>query len=219
MKRNVTMVAITTAIMIMAIAVKSIFFQSISNIGNYYFLSIMTIAAILFIVHFSGLILEIRNKRKLQHAPSIEKEAVNRREYYRIAYPSSQAPELEIESDDAASGKSLTYAITDISESGLSFKGGFFNPGDLLMGEVRFKNGNHTRITGRVLRKHNDITCLILDCYIPAGMLIKEQRQLLADDRQDLSPPPRVPKALKRLKKAKLSSLSPKGICKKGPNR
>ncbi len=216
MNLSLRMVCLTTVLIITAAGIKNTFFQTLSNIGNYYYISFMVIAGTLFVIYCSKLIGHELKARRSKPLLPVKNQVVNKREYYRIQYPSGRGPELVIDADDATSHKSLTFNVTDISESSLSFIGGFFNPKDTIIGEVRFRNGNKSKFAGTVVRKESDRTCIDLHCYIPATMLMQEQRHMLMREKQDNGPLPPVSKGLKRLTKRKLASLSAKGICKKG---
>jgi len=98
----------------------------------------------------------------------------SRRALYRIAYPLTERPTLEV-------GRSL-HEVVDCSERGLRYEGRERRLpalGTPLGGTVSFRSGGVVTVTGEVIRTRAGLVVLALDPPgIPFGEIIAEQRYL-----------------------------------------
>jgi hypothetical protein len=100
---------------------------------------------------------------------------MNRREYYRIAYPAAERPRLVL-------GTSI-YEVHDCSETGIRFQLGETAPlesGAPLQGRLRLRCGAEVRVQGAVLRQEGDMVTASLGAGVPLGAILKEQLHLRA---------------------------------------
>lgn len=105
--------------------------------------------------------------------------AGNSREFYRILYPLDEQPVLTV-------GGSR-YRVRDCSERGLAFlarDGDAFAPDDPLRGRLEFASGEVVEVSGRIVRRFDDLVAVALtDDPIPFAVILAEQRRLHARNR------------------------------------
>jgi hypothetical protein len=97
----------------------------------------------------------------------------NRRQHYRIVYPSVLAPRLIL--------NALVFAVVDISEWGVRFKKSdyfVFRPGVEVEGDITLFGGEKIHISGTIFRGQNDDVVIALDRKIPFSVILSEQTQL-----------------------------------------
>lgn len=96
------------------------------------------------------------------------------REYYRVAYPTSLRPRLEVLDHQ--------FDVVDVSERGLRFRLGKAaapEPGNEVQGTLQFRRGDTVPIRGVVVRIDDGEVATRLDEGIPLRVIMAEQRFLL----------------------------------------
>jgi len=97
------------------------------------------------------------------------------REYYRVAYPTSLRPRLEVLDHQ--------FDVVDVSERGLRFRLGQAaapDAGNEVQGTIRFRRGDTVPIRGVVVRvDENGEVAARLDDGVPLRVIMEEQRFLL----------------------------------------
>lgn len=104
------------------------------------------------------------------------KKGDNQRNHFRLVYPPSDRPKLRI-------GR-IDHEVIDLSEGGLRFattQGYKPKPGDMLKGEVVFRDRKTAPIQGRVVRFDAEENQCSLEFIqgIPLAKMMEEQRILL----------------------------------------
>ncbi len=98
-----------------------------------------------------------------------------RREYFRIVYPSSECPRLLIDG--------LAYDVIDVSERGIRFDNGgsdnLFEIDQVVRGRIIFRDDQVCSVEGKVLRNFDGATVILLTRGIPPRLLMHEQRRLI----------------------------------------
>lgn len=97
------------------------------------------------------------------------------REYYRVAYPTSLRPRLEVQGH--------FFDVIDVSEKGMRFTlGKTAEPprlGDEVAGTIRFRRGEEVQVRGAVARLDGREVAVRLEDGIPLRTIMEEQRFLL----------------------------------------
>lgn len=97
----------------------------------------------------------------------------SRRELYRIVYPESERPALEV-------GTTI-YDVIDVSERGLRFQLNHQRApqlGDRIVGLLHFRRGESTRIEGSVIRLVPAVVAIALNPPLAFSEMMMEQRYL-----------------------------------------
>ncbi len=97
------------------------------------------------------------------------------REYYRVAYPTSLRPRLDVQSHH--------FDVIDVSEKGMRFALGRTaeapQVGDEVAGTIRFRRGEEVAVRGTVVRLDGREVAVKLEQGIPLRVVMEEQRFLL----------------------------------------
>ncbi len=100
-------------------------------------------------------------------------DGFEKREFARLAYPSSQRPTLKV--------KEHELEVFDISEGGLKFLNYMqIKFGKKISGTVKFLSGKSIDINGKIVRQHNNEIGLLIT-PISEAILIEEIRTLIRD--------------------------------------
>ena len=103
----------------------------------------------------------------------------NRREFFRVVYPVTDRPTLEIDGKE--------YQIVDLSEFGIKFfthSVGAFYANLPVRIQITFHDGKTLNLLGTILRlegegEEEEIAVILLSKEIPTSRIMKEQRYLI----------------------------------------
>ncbi|BBO87347.1 PilZ domain-containing protein [Desulfosarcina ovata] len=214
MKTNLITLILSSAVAVAVLVARESSFLTTSVHGRYYFAAIMLISVILALITLSRLI------RSLWRRPG---EAVNgtkaahikeKRSEYRIQFDHPPHPVFIENSGGPQSAPAFTCPVLDVSETGVSLGYvGVYSPGQTVQGEIIFASGRSTPINGVVARQTNRKTVLRLHCTIAPPLLMAEQRERIAFQKDD-GPRPAVSPSLKDNLDVRLPSHQPKGVCR-----
>ena len=96
------------------------------------------------------------------------------REHFRLVYPLDERPALTL--------GNKTFAVVDVSESGIRFAGGRekYTVGVAVKGDIVFPDNARCAIVGKVTRVVDGSDYIIrLDTPIPLARMMSEQRRLI----------------------------------------
>ena len=115
-----------------------------------------------------------------QERPSIQSRSLNRRQSFRIEYPTELRPTLIIEASDVKLEHQVELPVIDLSEDGIRFvDDGQLMGANELAGQLRFNSGETVAISGTVVRRTDQHICLCLQHGLTWATLLEEQRVLI----------------------------------------
>ncbi|BBO80033.1 hypothetical protein DSCO28_05990 [Desulfosarcina ovata subsp. sediminis] len=214
MKTNLITLILSSAVAVAVLVARESSFLTTSVHGRYYFAAIMLISVILALITLSRLIRSLwRRPRKAVNATKPAHKKENRSEY-RIQFDHPPHPIFIENSGGPQSAPAFTCPVLDVSETGVSlgYVGVYF-PGQTVQGEIIFASGRSAPINGVVARQTNRQTVLLLHCTIDPSILMAEQRERIALQKDD-GPRPAVSPSLKDNLDVRLPSHQPKGVCR-----
>jgi hypothetical protein len=99
----------------------------------------------------------------------------NKREFYRVRYPTSERPILKLEGN--------AYEITEIAEKGVKFlckQPWVFKRGLEVQFNIKFRDNEMLDLEGEMLRVDGNTAIISLSEGVPLGRIVQEQRYIRA---------------------------------------
>jgi hypothetical protein len=186
MRQQLTITLALVAILAGTAFVKIRYFADLQGRSAYHFTSIFWICGILITIFGLHLVWQLfRGRAHLPPQKSFRNWA-NRRNTFRIIYPSHLRPVLVVETADDQERRNLEFPIVDLSQGGSCFlDDGSLGRIDCFSGHIRFFSGDWVRVSGRMLRNSgNQVSVQFLDA-IDWSTLLNEQRRVLTQMRAE----------------------------------
>jgi hypothetical protein len=164
-----------------AFIIKVTYFPRLYGHNAYYFISIFWISGSLMVIFLlnMGWQLVTRKKTENHHGPTTPWP--NRRETFRIIYPSYLRPMLIVESADNQKLRNLEFPIVDLSQGGCCFlNDGTLDFSEKLTGYIQLDNGNRLKVVGRLVRQADGQVSIQFHRPIEWPTLLEEQRSVMA---------------------------------------
>ena len=188
-------------------------FEGLSGHERYYLVALLTISGMVCLIAIVRLLPRpiSRSRSPYRRKDLIETQ---KREHFRLEFDESYQPRFVQHSDGPARATDFSCPVQDVSETGISLLcTGIFTQGETVQGEILFPSGRTAPINGAVLRIDAGRTSLHLHCTIDPPLLMAEQREQIAREKER-GPQPAVSDALLESPAQSLPSHSPKGICR-----
>lgn len=180
---------------------------------RYYTLSALFIGAILMLF---ALVRVIRGVGRTPAAPRPidQDQAADRREMYRLVFDGPPRPVFLQQTDGPGSVPVFSCPVWDVSETGVSLDYiGSFAVGQRVQGEIIFDSGRTVPVNGVVTRAGSGRTALQLHCTIDPTIIMAEQRERIALQK-NTGPMPAVAPTFSDENRQALPSHRPKGLCR-----
>lgn len=180
MRQQLTLTIVLIVILISALLVKITYFPKVYGDNAYYFISIFWICGSLLIIFFLNLIWHALSGSKASEKSSNGIVWPNRRETFRIIYPSFIRPKLVMEKADDQALRSLEFPIIDLSQEGSCFlNDGSLGAMERFSGHIRFDNGERVKVTGTFIRENDNHISVRFNRAIAWATLLEEQRRIM----------------------------------------
>ena len=186
MRQQLTITLALLAILASTVFVKIRYYPDLQGQSAYHFTSIFWICGILIAIFGFHLVWQLFHGRThSQHHKPFQLWA-NRRNTFRIIYPSYLRPVLVVETADDRERRNLEFPIVDLSQGGSCFlDDGSLGRIDCFSGHIRLYSGDRVRVSGRMLRKRgSQVSVEFLDA-IDWSTLLNEQRSVLTQMRAE----------------------------------
>jgi len=185
MQQRLISLLIAAILLVGGMIFKVHFFPRTGRLETYYFTAYFLAVGMFFI--FTGVSLSYRIFFEAPPGPGPSgPDPDNLRNAYRINYPQRKGPLLELKFPkfDVAGGQ--PFSVLTISENGLCFA----NPKDLpfeqpIQATVHFGDRYQVDITGQVVRAQEGQVSLKLLTPLPNDLIMREQRLLIAEEREE----------------------------------
>ena len=182
--------AITIALSIFlacAALLKILYFPKLYGQSAYYFICIFWICGILITILSVNLMWRFCFRRRASPSGKNYAGWTNRRNTFRIVYPTSIRPVMVIEKADNQPIRQLEFPVVDLSQGGSCF----LDDGSLgkihnFSGYILFSNGDRIRVTGKSIRKDGNQVSVQFSDAIQWATLLTEQRRVLAQMKSSL---------------------------------
>jgi len=174
---------IISMLMCAAVALKGVkwtVFPYATGYAAYGFNSLILILIFIAIVLALDLFYLRHSKPSRPSKAGIDATPANRRQSYRITYPSQYRPRLVIENTGETRRRDLEFAIIDLSQEGVCFSDdGSLGPTTRVSGYIKLNNERSLCISGRIVRSHGNQVCIQFFHPIAWVTLLEEQRRLI----------------------------------------
>ncbi|GAB6908258.1 hypothetical protein DESC_270059 [Desulfosarcina cetonica] len=148
--------------------------------GRYYFTTTLLISTMLALITLWRLI----RRPWSRTADGVHRHgdlAAENRQAYRIHYETPPTPVFVQKIGDPQSAPVFTCPVLDVSEDGICLaSSGVYGKGQSVLGEIIFDSGRSAPINGVVVRETTDVTVLKLHCALSPSLLMAEQRDYIA---------------------------------------
>jgi hypothetical protein len=180
MRQQLIVTISLSIILFIAIWLKFAFFPNPHGHTAYYFQSTFWICGLLITIISLNLLCNtfFSKKGASRHRPYAFWP--NRRNTFRIIYPSFIRPTLIIEAIDGKLKRQLEFSIVDLSQDGSCFiDDGSMGEMKTFSGSIRFRSGDTESISGEFIRKKGDHVSVKFHQSISWPTMLEEQRQVL----------------------------------------
>ena len=181
MRQQLTIIIALIIFLAGAVLLKILYFPRLHGQSTYYFICVFWICGILTVILSINLIWRFYFAKPAQPADKSYAVWANRRNTFRIVYPTFIRPVLIVERADSQSIRQLEFQVLDLSQEGSCF----FDDGSLgnihqFSGYIRFSSGDRIRVAGKTIRKNGDQVSVQFFDPIQWSTLLAEQRRVLA---------------------------------------
>lgn len=184
MRQQFIITIILTFILSIAICLKLIYFPEIYGHTAFYVHSTFWICGILLTIISLNTLWNLTTSGKRSRAHKPYAFWPNRRETFRIIYPTFVQPKLIVEVIDGKAQRQLEFPIVDLSQDGSCFiDDGCLGKMKTFSGFIRFSDGDVIKIAGEIVRKNSDHISVKFNQSIDWSIMLKEQRRLLVHTR------------------------------------
>jgi hypothetical protein len=180
MRQQLLVTISLSIILLLSIYIKFAFFPKPDGHTAYYFQSTFWICGLLITVISLNLIWNafVHKKGAPRHRPHAFWP--NRRNTFRIIYPTFIRPALIVETIDDRPKRQLEFSIVDLSQEGSCFiDDGSLGEMKSFSGCIRFRSGVTVSISGQFIRRRGDHVSVRFRHAINWPTLLEEQRQVL----------------------------------------
>jgi hypothetical protein len=186
MRQQLAITLALIAILAGTMFVKIRYFADLHGQSAYHFTSMFWICGILIAIFGLHLVWQLFRGRALSQPQKSFRDWCNRRNTFRIIYPSYLRPVLVVETADDQERRNLEFPIVDLSQGGSCFlDDGSLGRIDCFSGHIRFCSGDRVRVSGRMLRKNGSQVSVEFLEAIEWSTLINEQRSVLTQMRAE----------------------------------
>lgn len=212
MKNNIITLLASAAVFLATLWARETWPADYSANWRYYVAVVLMISAIVCLITALRLIGLQRTRSPAtaavdDHPPDLP------RQHFRLRFDQSP-PQFVQKIDDHQPAVAFSCPVCDVSETGISlYCTGIYAKGQAVQGDIIFHSGRTVPINGMVIRNEPQRTCLRLHCTIDPPLLMAEQREQIANSKND-GPRPVVVESLLDTTAKSLPSHSPKGICR-----
>lgn len=187
MRQQLNSIIISSAVLLLALLAKLIYYPELSGQAAYFFLSVFWICGFLIALLLLNMFWHFLNDAKAPRTKEDEAAWPNRRKSYRIIYPSYIRPTLVIETTDKQPRRNLEFQIVDLSQEGTCFlDDGSLGPIEHFSGYIRFVHGDSIRVAGKVIYRKKDHMSVQFNSAIEWSTLLDEQRRIMAELKPDI---------------------------------
>ena len=180
MRQQLIITVSLSVILSIAICLKLAYFPRINGHTAFYFHTTFWICGILITIMTYNLLWSFITSKKKGRTHRAYAFWPNRRETFRIIYPTFARPTLIVDSIDGIRKRHLEFSIVDLSQEGSCFiDDGCLGDMDRFSGSIRFNNGDAVSIDGEFVRKSGDHVSVHFKRAIHWPVLLKEQRRLM----------------------------------------
>jgi hypothetical protein len=181
MRQQLNITILLIIVLCTALFIKVIYFPKLYGHNAYYFISTFWICGSLLVIFFLNMLWQSLSSHKSQQTDKPLLTWPNRRETFRIIYPSFIRPKLVLERADNQDLRHLEFPIIDLSQEGSCF----LNDGSLgamnrFSGHIRFDNGERIKVTGQFIREQDQHISVRFTRAIDWSTLLEEQRRVLS---------------------------------------
>ena len=180
MRQQLIITLFLIVVLCTALFIKVTYFPKIYGHNAYYFISTFWISGTLVVVFLLNIIWQTLFGRKTDENSTSSVAWPNRRETFRIIYPSYIRPILVMQKADNQTLRNLEFPIVDLSQEGSCF----LNDGSLgaikqFSGHIRFENGEQVKVTGQFVREKDRHISVRFNRPITWSTLLAEQRRVM----------------------------------------
>ena len=180
MRKKIVIIGCISILMLIATYIRWHFYPQPSLKIQYYYSTLVLIALFLIIILSVIVLWQWGNNQKVGTVKNPRLYDQNRRDSYRIQYPSNAGPNLQIERYNH-SNRPYLLEIVNLSEKGSQiYHHGLIKIKDEISGHIQFYDGDRVKVSGKIINISGSKASIQFDQSLPATLLINEQRRMLS---------------------------------------
>ena len=180
MRKKIVIIGCTSILMLIATYIRWRFYPQPSLKIQYYYSALILIALFLIIILSVIVLWQWGNNQKVGTVKNPRLYDQNRRDSYRIQYPSNAGPNLQLERYNQRN-RTYLLEIVNLSEKGSQiYHRGLIKIKEKFSGHILFYDGDRVNVSGKIINISGSKASIQFDQSLPASFLINEQRRVLS---------------------------------------